>query len=230
MATALKKPAAFVLPTVKRELYYGGAWHKAHSGATQETFNPATGESLGSVSLAEAEDVDAAVKAAYEGFKVWRRMKPLERATVLRKAADVIRRHADELAMLDAADCGGPFKRMIKDSEGGAQAFEQTPFSQSWLQQSAPLAHELPSGAHFWPQVPASQIELQQSAGCTQKAPSGAHWPLPHAPFVQSPVQHSPGPMHGAPSGAHTLTHVPFWQAPLQHCAASKQEAPSGTH
>lgn len=125
MVTALKKPAVFALPAVKRDLYYGGGWHKARSGATQEDFNPATGDSLGSVAWAEAVDVDAAVRAAYEGFKVWRRMKPLERAIILRKAAEVIRQHGDELALIDAADCGGPFKRMIKDSEGGALAFDQ---------------------------------------------------------------------------------------------------------
>src|SRR6185369_5143212 len=75
-------------------------------------------------SWAGPDDVDAAVKAAHQGFKIWRRMKPLDRAFVLRKAADVIRQHADELALIDAADCGGPFKRMIKDSEGGALAFD----------------------------------------------------------------------------------------------------------
>jgi len=125
MVTALmKKPAPFVVPEVRRELYYGGAWHKARGGVTCETINPATGESLGAVASAQLEDVDAAVKAAHLGFKTWRRMKPLDRATALRKAAEVIREHADELALIDAADCGGPFKRMIKDSEGGAQAFE----------------------------------------------------------------------------------------------------------
>ena len=124
MATSSDKAGPFVLPAVRRELYYGGGWHKARSGATQETHNPATGESLGLVSLAEAQDVDAAVNAAYAGFKIWRRVKPVERAAILRKAADVIRQHADELALIDAADCGGPYKRMVKDSEGGALAFE----------------------------------------------------------------------------------------------------------
>ncbi|HWK95543.1 MAG TPA: aldehyde dehydrogenase family protein [Pseudolabrys sp.] len=125
MVTALKKPATFVLPAVKRDLYYGGAWHKARFGGAQESFCPATGDSYGLVAWAEAEDVDAAVRAAYEGFKVWRRMKPLERALILRKAAEVIRQHGDELALIDAADCGGPFKRMIKDSEASALAFDQ---------------------------------------------------------------------------------------------------------
>lgn len=124
MVNALKKSAAFVLPEVRRELYFGGGWHRSRSGTTQETINPATGESLGAVAWAQPEDVDAAVEAAYQGFKVWRRMKPLDRAATLRQAADVIRRHAEELAMIDAADCGGPFKRMIKDSEAGALAFE----------------------------------------------------------------------------------------------------------
>ncbi len=91
MVTALRKPATFVLPAVKCDLYHGGAWHKARAGPTQETHNPATGESLGAVAWAEAVDVNAAVKAAYAGFKVWRRMKSPERAIIPRKAAEVIR-------------------------------------------------------------------------------------------------------------------------------------------
>ena len=113
-----------ILANVSRDLFYANAWHPARSGQRVEIKNPATSESLGKVAWAEAEDVDAAVKAAYSGFKLWRRTKPLERAAILREAAATIRRHAEEIAFIDASDCGGPFKRMVRDSEGGALAFE----------------------------------------------------------------------------------------------------------
>ncbi len=113
-----------ILANVSRDLFYANAWHPARNGQRVEVKNPATSESLGKVAWAQAEDVDAAVKAAYSGFKLWRRTKPLERAAILREAAAIIRRHAEEIAFIDASDCGGPFKRMVRDSEGGALAFE----------------------------------------------------------------------------------------------------------
>lgn len=124
MSTAVSTKSQFRLPTVKRELYYGGDWTASRSGTTVEDFNPATGDSLGHVAWADVADVDLAVQAAHRGFLVWRDVKPIERAAILRKAAEVIRKHANDIAMVDAADCGGPYKRMIRDSEGGALAFD----------------------------------------------------------------------------------------------------------
>lgn len=99
----------------RRELYYGGAWHEPRGGYL-DTVNPATGESLGRVAEANAEDVDAAVRAAQDGFETWRRLKPLERAGLLRKVASVLRENAFELAMIDAANCGNPISEMQRDA------------------------------------------------------------------------------------------------------------------
>jgi betaine-aldehyde dehydrogenase len=98
-----------------RDLYYGGSWHQA-KGGYQETMNPATGESLGLCAEANAEDVDAAVRAAHEGFLVWKKIKPLERANLLKKVAAVLRENAFELAMIDAANCGNPISEMQRDA------------------------------------------------------------------------------------------------------------------
>ena len=103
-----------VLPQ-KRDLYYGGAWHRPQGGYL-DTFNPATGESLGPAAEANSADVDAAVRAAQQGFAVWRGMKPLERAGLLKKVAQVLRENAFELAMLDAANCGNPICEMQRDA------------------------------------------------------------------------------------------------------------------
>lgn len=108
------RPIEQMLPT-RRELYYGGAWHEPRGGYL-ETVNPATGQSLGKVAEANAEDVDAAVRAAQAGFEVWRRLKPLERAGLLRKVAAVLRENAFELAMIDAANCGNPISEMQRDA------------------------------------------------------------------------------------------------------------------
>ncbi len=98
-----------------RDLYYGGAWHRPQGGYL-DTFNPATGESLGPAAEANSADVDAAVRAAQQGFAIWRGMKPLERAGLLKKVAQVLRDNAFELALLDAANCGNPIIEMQRDA------------------------------------------------------------------------------------------------------------------
>ena len=99
-----------------RTCYYGGAWHAPKSGREADTINPGTGESLGRVADAGAADVDAAVAAAKTAFKQWRNVLPLERAKMLRWIAEVLRKHAQELAMIDAADCGNPVAEMVSDA------------------------------------------------------------------------------------------------------------------
>ena len=97
-----------------RDLYYDGKWQKPRGGY-QDTFNPATGKSLGPCAEANAEDVDAAVKAAHRAFKSWRAVKPLERAALMRQVAARLRANAEDLAMLDAANCGNPVREMMRD-------------------------------------------------------------------------------------------------------------------
>jgi betaine-aldehyde dehydrogenase len=104
-----------VLPE-NRDAFYGGGWHKPKAGQYVEVFNPGTGRSLGSVADGDASDVDAAVEAAAVAFKEWRCVAPLERAKLLRRVAEVLRRHAEELAMIDAADCGNPVREMVNDA------------------------------------------------------------------------------------------------------------------
>src|SRR3954449_1350313 len=107
--TTLKLP-------VNRTCYYGGGGHAPKSGRQADTINPGTGESLGKVADAGAADVDAAVAVAKDAFKEWRNVLPLERAKMLRRIAEVLRKHAEELAMIDAADCGNPVREMVSDA------------------------------------------------------------------------------------------------------------------
>ena len=101
---------------VERRVYYGGAWHDPASGAYADTLNPGTGESLGRVAVSNGQDVDGAVGAAKRGFLQWRDVAPLERARLLKALAALVREHADELAMIDAANCGNPVREMAGDA------------------------------------------------------------------------------------------------------------------
>jgi betaine-aldehyde dehydrogenase len=106
-----------------RDLYYDGKWQKP-GGGYQDTLNPATGKSLGPCAEANAEDVDAAVRAAHKAFKSWRAVKPLERAALMKKVAAVLRANAEELAMLDAANCGNPVREMVRDAGTAAAQWD----------------------------------------------------------------------------------------------------------
>jgi len=106
-----------------RDLYYGGQWH-APEGGYVDTWNPATGECLGPCADANAADVDAAVQAAQAAFAEWSRTRPAERAALMRKVATVLRGHATELALLDAANCGNPVAEMTRDALAAAAQFD----------------------------------------------------------------------------------------------------------
>ena len=80
------------------------------------SINPGTAEVLGAVADCGAADIDAAVGAAKKAFDGWRNTPPLERARLLKRIANVLRENADELAMIDAADCGNPVHEMVMDA------------------------------------------------------------------------------------------------------------------
>jgi betaine-aldehyde dehydrogenase len=112
-----------VLPA-QRGLFYRGAWHRPAAGGTIAVANPATGEDLGAVADASRVDVDAAVQAAAAAFPAWRDTPVSERAKLVRRAAAVLREHAEELATIDALDSGNPLKPMQVDVELSADYLE----------------------------------------------------------------------------------------------------------
>lgn len=108
-----------------RDLFYNGQWQAPESGIYQETYNPGTGKVVCQVAQANANDVDAAVTAAHEAFENnWSLLPLVQRMIVLRKAAAVIRQHADELGFLDALNTGNPVTEMVKDVHGAAFVLE----------------------------------------------------------------------------------------------------------
>jgi betaine-aldehyde dehydrogenase len=96
-------------------LYYGGQWH-VPAGGYRPTLNPATQETLANAPEANVDDVDDAVHMAHKGFLAWVRVPAAEKSAKLREIARRLRLHADELALLDSANCGNPFKRMQPDA------------------------------------------------------------------------------------------------------------------
>lgn len=117
-------PAPLQVLPARTDLYHSGAWHAPLSGRRADTLNPGTGAVLASVADAGADDVDAAVAAAQAGFLEWRDVAPLERARILKEIARLLRAHGDELAMIDAANCGNPYTEMRGDATIAAAQME----------------------------------------------------------------------------------------------------------
>lgn len=104
------------LSSSPKKLLIGGKWVEASSGKTFESFNPATGESLGKVAEGDKADVDKAVAAARAALSgPWGALAPSEREKVLHRLADLIEKNADELAQLETLDNG----KSIRESKGG---------------------------------------------------------------------------------------------------------------
>lgn len=66
--------------------------------ATHKVVNPATGETLGELPLADAADLDRALETAQRGFLIWRESSPQQRAAVLQGAARLMLERQEDLA------------------------------------------------------------------------------------------------------------------------------------
>jgi acyl-CoA reductase-like NAD-dependent aldehyde dehydrogenase len=109
-----------------RRMLIDGKWVPAASGKTFDTRNPATGEVLARVAEGDAEDIDRAVRAARRAFddSKWARMPPAARQRLLLTIADLIERHAEELAQLETLDNGKPlFESRNVDVPASAETF-----------------------------------------------------------------------------------------------------------
>ena len=96
--------------------FINGRYTEALSGQTRTSLNPANGKAIADVASCGTEDADLAVAGARAAFEsgVWSRMAPADRKMVLVRWAELIEKHADELALLETLDVGKP----ISDTTG----------------------------------------------------------------------------------------------------------------
>ena len=105
------------------DLYYGGAWH-VPAGGYLATLNPANQQVLAQVAVANTADIDAAARAAHQGFVQWARVTATEKGAMMREIAHRLRLHAEELALLDSVNCGNPVKEMRSDVMAAASRID----------------------------------------------------------------------------------------------------------
>jgi betaine-aldehyde dehydrogenase len=95
------------------------------SGKTFDTVNPATGEVIGTVEIADEALIERAVEAARRGQKIWAAMTGAERGRVLHRTAELLRAANDELALLETLDTGKPIQETSAvDVLSGADCLE----------------------------------------------------------------------------------------------------------
>jgi acyl-CoA reductase-like NAD-dependent aldehyde dehydrogenase len=90
-------------------LLIGGERVEAGGGGTFTTFDPSTGRPVAEVAQAGVADVDRAVRAARVALEgKWGSLTPTKRGALIHRLADLVERHADELAQLESLDGGKP--------------------------------------------------------------------------------------------------------------------------
>ncbi|XP_033762518.1 4-trimethylaminobutyraldehyde dehydrogenase-like [Pecten maximus] len=107
-------------PQVTQPLNYIGGKRvdPVHSPDTFNLTSPATGEVLRPVGNTGSTDVDEAVLAAQDAFKTWSKISGFERGAILKKAANIIRERAEEMARTEVLDTGKPIWEARYDIEG----------------------------------------------------------------------------------------------------------------
>lgn len=109
----------------RAEHWIGGRWVAPLSGETLPVVDPGTGEEFGHLARGQQADVDRAVAQARQAAEgAWRRMSALERGRILLRAAELISRDQEALALLESRDCGKPWSQGLADAQACARYFE----------------------------------------------------------------------------------------------------------
>ncbi len=81
-----------------------------NSRTTLDNVNPATGEVIETLDLANADDVDAAVRAARAAQRGWAETPPSARAELVYRVAAHIQEHLEEFAAVESRESGKPIR------------------------------------------------------------------------------------------------------------------------
>ena len=98
-----------VVSEVKVPHYINGSWVESTSSEWQDVTNPATGEVLARVPLADPSEVAAAIDAAASAYPDWRRTPPEDRIQPLFKLKQLLEDHIDELGRIITQENGKTF-------------------------------------------------------------------------------------------------------------------------
>lgn len=101
--------------------YINNEYVAAQGEGTLELQSPVTEEVIAISPISNEVDVNAAVAAAKEAFKTWRRTTPSERQACLLKLADALEEHGREIAEIQSRETG-QLIAMVESEECGVGA------------------------------------------------------------------------------------------------------------
>lgn len=111
-----------VKPYPDTQIYVDGAWR---AGAkTIAVIDPATEAEIGRLSLASEQDLSDAAEAAARAFSAWRKVSPLERSKLMRRAADLLRERAGDIAAIMTREQGKPLAEAKGETLAGADVID----------------------------------------------------------------------------------------------------------
>lgn len=109
----------------KASHFVDGAYVEDTAGAAIDVLYPATGAVIARLHEATPAVIEAALASAARAQAAWAATRPVERARILRRAADLIRDRGEELARLETLDTGKPIQETrVADWPSGADALE----------------------------------------------------------------------------------------------------------
>ncbi len=105
----------------KLQLRIGGNWKSADG---QPVINPVDESVLGIVPHATRQDLDAALEAAEEGFRIWSRTGPAKRAEIILRAAQLMRERVEDMAHVMTLEQGKPIAQARLEILRGCEIIE----------------------------------------------------------------------------------------------------------
>ncbi len=104
------------------KFYINGEWVDPSGSDTVDVINPATEEAIGTISLGNQSDVDAAVTAAQEAFQSFSQTSVEERMDLLNKITEIIGARSEDLATAITSEMGAP-NGLAKAAQAGTGLF-----------------------------------------------------------------------------------------------------------
>ena len=108
----------------QRALYVDGKWIAGGGRRLEPVLDPASEEVVSEVTHARAGDLDAALAAVEREAARWRRTGALERSTILRGAASLIRTRGEQIARLISLEQGKPLRESRGEVAGSADMLD----------------------------------------------------------------------------------------------------------
>jgi succinate-semialdehyde dehydrogenase/glutarate-semialdehyde dehydrogenase len=93
---------------LRQQAFIDGTWCAADDGATVDIRNPANGSVVGAVPVMRAGETRRAIDAASRAMPEWAKRTAKDRATVLRRFAELMVANADDLAVIMTSEQGKP--------------------------------------------------------------------------------------------------------------------------